>query len=87
MPKNIFSIEHQYQLFLQRIALSEEQMGSQQRILLRMTFFGAAGQLLVLMRDDLSRLEENHGVRVLEDMHDQVMQYFESISAPEQKQN
>jgi hypothetical protein len=74
--KNIFSIESQYQLYLQRIQLKEENMHPQQRVQLRQTFYGACGQMLLLLRDDLACLEEKHGVLVLQDMMDQVQTYF-----------
>jgi hypothetical protein len=76
MPKNIFSIEAQYQLYLQRISLKEENMHPQQRTQLRQTFYGACGQMLLLLRDDVARLEENHGILVMQDMLDQVGNYF-----------
>jgi len=76
MSKNIFSIETQYQLYLKRIQLKEEDMHEQQRIQLRQTFYGACGQMMLLLRDDLARLEEMHGVMVLQDMMDQVQTYF-----------
>ena len=76
IPKNIFSIEFQYQLYLSRIQLKEENMHPQQRVQLRQTFYGASSQMLLMLRDDLARLEESHGVAVLQDMMDQVQTYF-----------
>ena len=71
-----FNLEHQYQLYLQRMALSESTMHPQQKIQLRQTFFGASGQMLILLRDELSKLEENKAMETLQDLINQVGNFF-----------
>lgn len=73
---NEFNLEHQYQLYLQRMALSEKTMHPQQSIQLRQTFFGAAGQMLILLRDEISKLEEKEAVDTLQDLINQVANFF-----------
>lgn len=71
-----FNLEHQYQLYLQRMALSESRMHPQQKIQLRQTFFGASGQMLILLRDELSKLEEEKAMETLQDLINQVGNFF-----------
>lgn len=71
-----FNLEHQYQLYLQRMALSESTMHPQQKIQLRQTFFGASGQMLILLRDKLSKLEEEKAIETLQDLINQVGNFF-----------
>lgn len=71
-----FNLEHQYQLYLQRMALSESTMHPQQKIQLRQTFFGASGQMLILLRDELSKLEEEKAMETLQDLLNQVGNFF-----------
>ncbi len=71
-----FNLEHQYQLYLQRMALSESTMHPQQKIQLRQTFFGVGGQMLILLRDELSKLEEEKAMETLQDLINQVGNFF-----------
>lgn len=76
-----FSLEHQYQLYLKRCNITEAQMHPVQRKETKQAFFGACGQLLVLFRDDIGDIEnENEAVQVMEDLFDQVTQYFLEIT-------
>lgn len=71
-----FNLEHQYKLYLQRMSLSESTMHPQQKIQLRQTFFGASGQMLILLRDELSKLEEVKAMETLQDLINQVGNFF-----------
>jgi len=77
---NEFNLEHQYQLYLERVALNEKHMHPLQRKQLRQTFFGACGQMLILLRDELSKLEEDKAIDKMQDMINQVSEYFLSIT-------
>lgn len=72
-----FNIEHQYQLYLQRISLNEKTMHPLQRTQLRQTFFGAFGQALILMRDGIGSINnEDEAIEVMKDMINQVGNFF-----------
>ena len=58
------------------MALSESTMHPQQKIQLRQTFFGASGQMLILLRDELSKLEEEKAMETLQDLINQVGNFF-----------
>lgn len=78
--KNIFKLEHQYQLYLQRVDLKEENMSKEQRKQLRQTFMAACGQLIILLRDDMAELPEDEGVEIMESMLNEIGDYFLTIS-------
>ena len=75
--ENRFSIEEQYKAYLKRIALKEENMHPFQKVQLKQTFFGAWGQLLVLLHEDLSDLNEEDAIRGLASMTEQVADFFD----------
>ena len=75
-----FNIEHQYQIFLQRIGLTEAAMAAQQKAQLKHTFFGAWGQLLDCLESDVAELPELTAVSVLEHMKRQVQAYFDAVT-------
>lgn len=77
MEKNkIFDLEHQYQLYLKRVGLKEENMHTVQRTETKQAFIGACGQMLILLRDDLGALEESKAIEMMQDMMNQVGTYF-----------
>lgn len=76
MGNQKFDIEHQYQLFLKRMALKEEDMHPEQKKQLRQTFYGACGQMLILLRDDIGALTENEAIEVMQKMINQIGNYF-----------
>lgn len=74
--KKEFDLNHQYQLYLERIKMKESQMLPVQRTEVKRAFFGACGQLLILMRDDLTKLEEDHATETLQGMVNQVSDFW-----------
>lgn len=77
MAKNkTFDLEHQYQLYLQRVGLKKENMHPVQRTETKRAFIGACGQMLILLRDDLGALEESKAIETMQDMMNQVGTYF-----------
>lgn len=71
-----FNLEYQYQIYLKRMGLVESKMHKEQKKQIRETFFGASGQMLILLRDEISELEENKGIQVLEGLISQVVNFF-----------
>lgn len=71
-----FNIETLYQQYLQRVGLEESKMAPLQQKQLRQTYFGASGNLLMLLKNDISPLPEDEAVIVLEDLINQVANYF-----------
>ncbi len=71
-----FNLEKQYELYLQRVNLKESDMGEVQKREMRATFIGACGQMLILLRDDLGVLPEDLAIETMQDMINQVAEYF-----------
>jgi hypothetical protein len=79
MAKNPkFDLEEQYRLYLLRMSLRETEMHPQQRLQLKQTFYGSAGQMLIMLRDDVSALPEEQAVAALDDLIQQVVNYFQN---------
>lgn len=77
---NKFSIEEQYQFYLKLVKLDEATMHTIQKTQLKQTFYMACGQMLMMMREDLSKLTEEEAVNILNDMWDQVYQFVTTIN-------
>jgi hypothetical protein len=71
-----FDLNHQYQLYLQRVGLKEDLMHPQQKTETKRAFMGACGQMLILLRDDLGVLPEDQGIEQMQSMLNQVGEYF-----------
>ena len=76
MVNKTFDLEHQYQLYLKRVGLKEENMHPVQKTETRRAFMGACGQMLILLRDDLGVLEESKAIEIMQDMINQVQVHF-----------
>ena len=75
-----FKVEWQYQQWLKRMNLSEAMMHPQQKAQLKYAFYGAWGQLLILMRDGVTEFpSEVDGAMVLQDMLDQVGAFWDGV--------
>jgi len=75
-----FKIEHQWKLYLERAQVKDEDLPEDQRREMRRAFFGAVGQMLILMRDDMTDLADKKGdekaVDMLQDMLNQVSNFW-----------
>lgn len=71
-----FDIEFQYNLYLDKVGLKEENMHPLQALETKRAFMAAAGQILVLLRDDISELSDDEGIDVLEKLMTQVANFW-----------
>ena len=71
-----FTVKHQYKLFLGRIGLDERTMHPMQKKQLKQAFYGAWGQQLFQMRDDISKLPEEKGIAILNAQTKEVGNFF-----------
>lgn len=78
MNKNdkVFNLEHQYQLFLQRMALNENKMHPEQKKQLKETFFGAFGQAVNVFRDEITQLPDEDAMETMTSIWNQVGDFF-----------
>ena len=73
---NLFNIDHQWNLYLERVGLKGQRIGIEQYRELKRAFFGATGQLLMLMKNELAELDESAAVKTLESMINEVGDYW-----------
>lgn len=79
MPKNkSLTAEHQWQEYLKRVGLNESTMHPTQKQETKRAFFGAIGQLLVLQRDEIALLPENKGAKVLQEIFNEVLNFWQT---------
>ncbi len=76
MNKPEFNLEHQFSLYLQRVGLSDTLMSVAQMRETKRAFMGACGQMLVMLRDELSKLSDEQGVDTLQNMLEQVGNFW-----------
>jgi len=79
MDKNSesFSVEYQFHEYARRVKLDVDKVPKNQWIETRRAFFGAWGQMLMTLKNDLSELSEDDGVEVLEKMHNEVLNFWQ----------
>lgn len=80
IPKD-FLISHQWSLFCERCGVSENKMPEDQRREMKRAFFGACGQMLILLRDELGDYGDKHGdeaaAKMMHNMLNQVADYWQ----------
>lgn len=74
---NIPTMERQWQLYCQRVKLPEEKMHPIQRQETKRAFFGALGQILISLRDDVGQYDEDKGVAIMQQMMDEVEKFWQ----------
>jgi hypothetical protein len=72
-----FTIEYQWKQFLIAAKVSEEELPEVQRTELKKCFFAAAGQIMVLLRDKISAIEDlEEATQVLRNMAEEVQTFW-----------
>ena len=80
MDTSKFNIEYQYTLYLEKMNLKEEQMHPVQKQETKMAFISGMGHMLKLMFDDVADMQLEQGVTALDDMFNQVNDFFKKES-------
>lgn len=75
-PVKGFIVEEQFQEYCRRCQLDLDACSPTQAIEMRRTFYGAVGQLLIYLRDDLADGSEDDGVVELERIWQQVHTFW-----------
>lgn len=76
MPQPIFNLDYQYQQYLQRMKLNEATMFPEQKRQIKQTFYGACGQILMLLQEDIGALPDEEAVEALHRLIVQVDQFW-----------
>lgn len=72
----IFSVEHQFQLYALRVRITRTKVSPVQWIETRRAFFGAWGQLLFLLRDEIGEMSDDDGIDILQAQTDEVGRFW-----------
>jgi len=71
------NLENQFKQYLERVGLVPATMSTVQYQETKRAFFGACGQMLVLLRDDVGGIaDEDEAVVALEDLNNQVTSFW-----------
>jgi hypothetical protein len=73
---DLFDLDYQYSLYLQRVGLNESTMMPIQAQETKRAWFGAAGQILDLLTDGMDNLNESQAIPKLAGLFDQVMHFW-----------
>ena len=63
-----FTLEYQWDVFLTRVDLKGKKMPAVQYRELKRAFMGACGEMLILFRDDLSKMDQDDAIQTFEQM-------------------
>lgn len=74
--KKIFNLNYQYKLYIERCGLKEYQLSFVQNQEMKRAFFGACGQILLILRDDVSEFDEDKAIEIMQNMLNQVSDFF-----------
>lgn len=73
---NQFDLNNQWKAYLKRGGLKEEEMNPIQCQEMKRAFYGACGQMLILLRDGISPLTDKEGMNAIKNMFDQVGNFW-----------
>lgn len=71
-----FNVENQFYLYLKRVKLDPNKIPATQLKETKRAFFGAVGQFLLLLRDDLTGIPEEQAIEALDAMFSQVLDFW-----------
>lgn len=71
-----FNLENQYRAYLKMVGLDESKMIPIQRTETKRAFMAGCGQMLILMRDEVTQLDEDNAVEALEGMIAQTEKFW-----------
>lgn len=74
--KTDFTVQQQWLRFLERSGVKPGQLHPHQESEMKKAFFAAAGQILIMSRDELAELTDNEAVHHLESMMQEVTDYW-----------
>jgi hypothetical protein len=83
----IFDLNYQWATYCQMVQCPEEKMHPVQRTETKRAFMGAAGQILLLLKDNITAYDETEGIHILKNMIDQVASFWkdEMLSSQQAK--
>lgn len=83
--KTDFTIKQQWDRFMERCGMAPGEMPKVQETEMSKAFYGSAGQILIMIRDEVSELKEEDAVVVLDNMMDEIMKFWQDQVAEHEK--
>lgn len=77
---NQFTVEYHYQKLLAQLGHSEENMHPEQKKQLKEVYYGAFGQILVMLREDITAFDKDEAIIILQEFVDQIHYFFEEAT-------
>ena len=74
--KEVFNLDKQWELYLKRVGLKGKRIPVSQYNEMKQTFFGACGQILMLITHELAELPDDQALKQLDSMINQVGNHF-----------
>ena len=75
--KQQFDLNYQFGLYLRRVGFGGRQIPRVQYDEMKRAFFGACGQILILCRDDIGAIEDEHeAISTMKSLLDQVGDFW-----------
>lgn len=81
-----FTAESQYQFYLKKIGITEDQMGDLQKIEMRRAFMGGFGQSIILMVNEIAALPEKEAENIVIDLHEEVKNFWRNQTKMQNQQ-
>lgn len=78
MKKEEFDLEYQWKLYLERVAVKEEELPPIQVQETKRAFYGACGQLMMLFKNTLTNFDDDTAVDLLQDMEKQILTFWQN---------
>ena len=77
-----FSVEEQFNIYLKLVNLDKRKMPPFQLREMRRCFYGAVGQTLILLRDEVVTQDEDSSINSVQDLLDQINEFWIKESSP-----
>ena len=79
-PKDMFSIEEQWQFYIKKTLMDETQMGEIQRIETKRAFMAGLAQMYVIMVVDIGQVNEAEELEGIQRLGIEIAEYFRKES-------
>lgn len=74
----VFDLNHQFHLYLDRAGVTKNSLPEIQYSEMKRAFFGACGQMLILLRDDVGALPDEEAIEMMDNLLNQVSDFWMS---------
>lgn len=73
-----FNLNFQFKVYLSLVGLEENKMSEIQLQEIKRAFMGACGQMLLMFRDDITKLTDEQAIQTMQELLDEASKYWEN---------